>query len=90
MRKMRITQKDLETAVKRLNLALDRPLVSYSDDGTAMVGNYHIDHAYGGVSLHKMVNARGGVTDIFGCGHIAKRDLYNRIHAILVAVEDRL
>ena len=37
--------------------------------------HYHLSGAYGGYSLH-----RTG-TDVFGCGHITKRDLSARISA---------
>jgi hypothetical protein len=29
----------------------------------------------------------GGVRDVFSCGHVTKRDLYNRMSAYLVACE---
>jgi hypothetical protein len=36
-----------------------------------------------------MVNTGGGVTDIFGCGHVAKRDLANRMQAFIKGLEFR-
>jgi hypothetical protein len=30
-----------------------------------------------------MCNESGGVKNVFSCGHIPKRELYNRIHAFL-------
>ena len=42
--------------------------------------HYHLSGAYGGYSLH-----RTG-TDVFGCGHITKRDLSSRISAMLCGI----
>ena len=53
----------------------------------AQIGNYHIDYAYGGVSLHRMVNDEGGVSDVFGCGYISKRALADRMFAFLAGLE---
>jgi hypothetical protein len=54
---------------------------------TANVGNYHLSHAYGGVSLHQMSNLGGGVRDVFSCGHVPKRNLCDRMFAFLAAKE---
>ena len=49
--------------------------------------NTFVSGAYCGVSLHQTMNEGGGVRDVFSCGHVTKRDLYNRMHAYLVACE---
>lgn len=63
---MRITQKDLEAVVKRINLITKSPLAPYSKDKNgvrkANIGNYHLSYAYGGVSLQRMDSDGGGVT----------------------------
>jgi len=51
------------------------------------IGHYHISGAYGGVCLHRTDNENGGVTDVFNCGHVPKRDLYNRMRAYLEGIE---
>ena len=83
----RITNKDLQLAVDRLNTITDNKLGAYEKQENGQyksnVGNYHLSYAYSGVSLHKMVNQAGGVQDVFRCGHIPKRDLYNRIWAFI-------
>lgn len=82
----RITEKQLEAIVKRLNEVLKAPLEPYKKVGSrhvAQVGNYHLSWAYGGVSLHKMVNKSGGIEDVFRCGHTTKRDLANRMWAFI-------
>ena len=73
----RITDKRLENRVATLNKMLDRPATSWtriSGENKANIGNLHISHAYGGVSLHEMCNDGGGVNDLNG-GHGTKREL---------------
>lgn len=83
----RITQKHLTPMVDRLNRATSSPSKPYTrrEDGTyaANVGNYHLSGAYGGWCLHRMVSDGGAVDDVFRCGHVPARDLYNRLGAFL-------
>jgi hypothetical protein len=83
----RITDKDLAAVVARINRTTGSPSEPYIRGETgsyvAQVGNYHISHAYGGVSLHRMVGTGGGVSDVFSRGHVPKRDLYECMHAFL-------
>ena len=82
----RITNKDLENLVMRINKITNSPETPYTKSDTgfkANIGNYHIDGAYGGVSLHRMHSEGGGVNEVFGCGHITKKDLYNRMRAFI-------
>jgi hypothetical protein len=92
----RISNRDLEAVCERINRVFgyqDTPLWSHrpNDDGTrqvvATVGQFYIDGAYGGVSLDRMVNEGGGVTDVFRCGHVSKRELYGRMHAFLDGID---
>lgn len=86
----RITRRDLEAVVARINRATDSPEVSYVREGdrfTAQIGNYHLDGAYGGWALSRMMNEGGGVTDVFRSGHMPKRELYNRMQAFLDGLE---
>lgn len=86
----RITDKHLEAITLRINKATGSPIEPYTrTEGRAVanVGNYHISHAYGGVSLHRMHNEGGGVSDVFSCGHIPKRELADRMYALLVGLE---
>lgn len=85
----RITIKDLRIAANRLNVETNGPLEqSTRIDGrySANVGNYHISQAYGGYSLHLMSNTSGGVHDVFHCGHVPARDLYNRIQGMFAGL----
>lgn len=86
----RITQRDLDGTVARLNTALDRPAESWvkGDDGRyhANIGNLHLDGAYGGWELHEMVTDGGGIHVLSSGGHVSKRELYQQLHAMLNVV----
>jgi hypothetical protein len=87
----RITDKHLKGMIDRLNRITNNPLVPYERiDGklVAQIGCYHLSHAYGGVSLYRMCNEGGGVTDVFHSGHTTKRELYERIYAYIKGIED--
>lgn len=88
----RITQRYLDSLCERINAAHQTPAQPYGRiDGSLVgqVGNYHISGAYGGVCLHQIATESGGVRDVFSCGHVPKRDLYNRMTAYLLACESR-
>ena len=86
-----ITKKDLEATVERINRITGSPLEPYTrtedENGkatySANLGNYHLSGAYGGHALYRMDNDGGGVRDVLGCGHLSKRDLYDRMHAFI-------
>ena len=90
----RITQTQLEAIVERINRATNSPFESWTKDAsgkfTANIGNYHLDYAYGGVSLERMVNSGGGVQDVFRCGHVTKRELANRMWAFCEGLEAKV
>lgn len=46
-------------------------------------GLYRIDYAYGGVSLEEKESGN----DVFHCGHVSKRELYNRINAFIEGIQ---
>ena len=80
---MRITERDLNILVNKLN-----SLVGINEDVKYnTVGAFEISHAYGGVSLHRILCKHGSVEDVFRCGHIPKKDLYYRINAFLNGIE---
>ena len=81
----KITNKDLENKLDRIN-----NIAGHKDAPYSTIGAYCLDYAYGGVSLEKWVNDAGGVEDVFGCGHITKRELYNRINAYLLGLRATL
>ena len=86
---MRITQKDLEYLVKRINEVTSSPAKPYRGTGKgfrANIGNYHLDYTYGGVKLSRMVNEGGGTTAISGMASCTKRELYNWMRAFLAGL----
>lgn len=89
----RITDKDLEAVVARINRITNSPLAPYSkgENGhnKANIGNYHLSYAYGGVSLHRMNNEAGGVTTPINSGHVTKRELYNLMQAYINGLETK-
>lgn len=85
----RITQKDLEYLVKRINEVTKSPIrpwgtlaKPYPANG-ANIGNYHLDYAYGGVKLVRMVSKGGGISLISRDGFGTKRQLYSWMQAFL-------
>jgi len=82
----RITDKNLDGLCSIINRVTGSPEAPYVY-GVAQIGNYHIGSAYGGVSLQRMSNASGGVTEPLYCGYQTKRDLYYRMHAFLKGIE---
>ena len=81
-----VTLKTLEAVVTRINIITSSPLESYSkvnERYIAQIGNYHLSRAYGGFALHRMCNLGGGVSDVFQCGHVPKRELLDRMYAFI-------
>ena len=64
----RITDANLNAIVARINRMTNSPAESWITlpDGrrASAVGSYHLDHAYGGVALHRMCNTAGGTEDV--------------------------
>lgn len=85
----RITQKQLEALASSINVATGNNVCSHTKNAegtyTTNVGNYHLDYAYGGITLHQTVNSSGGVREIFA-GHMPKRELFDRMHAFLAGI----
>ena len=73
----RTTQKDLEGLLVRIN------------KDTVDSHRYVLDYAYGGVTMYKVTNAGGGVSEVFGSGHMTKSSLYNHMRAFIAGVEER-
>lgn len=83
----RITEKQLQAVVDRLNRITNSPMQPYVD-GKAQPRNYHLSHAYGGVCLHRMGNENGGVSSPLSTGHITKRELLNLMHAYISGLNE--
>ncbi|MBE3141876.1 MAG: hypothetical protein IMZ53_14970 [Thermoplasmata archaeon] len=76
----RITQKDLENLVLRINKATRNTESQYTKQADGQfkgnIGNYSLDYAYGGVKLVQMVNEHGGIREISHSGFGTKRELH--------------
>lgn len=84
----RITKKMLENLATTINEVTGNPTEAWQRGGdggyyVANTGSYYISYAYGGANLRRMVNQRGGATDVFYTGHIPKRELAGLMHAFL-------
>lgn len=76
----RITQKDLETQIKRLNTICNTPL-TYRDEKTnkTSIGHYCLDYAYSGVKLVQVSNDGGGIREKSTGGFMTKKELFNQL-----------
>ena len=86
----RITNNMLNSKIEYLNQISGNPVTPWNqDDGKmqANIGNYHLSGAYGGVNLHQMMNDGGGIHSTFSCGHIPKRELYEKLCAFVSGYE---
>ena len=86
----RITRKFLEAQINTLNRMTGNPEEPYrrneAGKSVANVGNYHLDGAYGGFALYRMVGESGGCSDIFSCGHVSARQLSDLIGAYMAGI----
>lgn len=87
---MRITIKDLEVGIDRLNRTAGTPDTPYTKtkDGKFKpnAGNYHLSGAYGGYQVTQMVES-GGCCCPIGGGHVSKRECYETLHAFIKGIE---
>lgn len=88
---VRITSDTLKSVAARINEELGTPKKYWKDPDNRItnIHHYHIDKAYSGYSLHRTANTSGGAIDIFNCGHIPARSLYELMHAYLAGLQDR-
>lgn len=85
----RITKKQLQSRIEKINSILNRPSTPYSQvEGKliANIGNFSLSQAYGGFGVHLMVNENGGVSSPIWYGHIPARDAYERISAFIAGL----
>lgn len=80
----------LENLVSYLNSITRQPPATYSKRKgvlKANIGNYHLTQGYGGVCLSQVASPSGGTFDVFRCGHVSKRELYNRLYSYIQGYE---
>ena len=80
---MRITEKDLNILVARLNELTGSPTTYFGEDRKTNIDHFCLDYAYSGVQLQRVCNHSGGVSTFFNTGYTTKKDLYNLIHAFI-------
>lgn len=85
----RITESFLQSQVDRLNRLTGSPLTPYLN-GAAQVGCFHLSYAYGGVALHRMGNASGGLSSPLHCGHVTRATLSDLISAFMAGYDAAL
>ena len=87
---MRVTKKQLESIVERINAITGSPKESYSKDSKgkykANPGNFHLSGAYGGWQLQRICNDGGGVTTITS-GFVSKSELAQLMYAYIDGLE---
>jgi hypothetical protein len=87
-----VTESQLKAVVARINRITGSPSEPYTKnaDGkySSNIGNYHLDGAYGGVSLHRMASDGGGASDVLQCGHVSKRELLSLMFAYIAGLND--
>jgi len=74
----RISERDLEAVCRRINRMTGNEEAAYNTAGA-----FYIDGDYGGWDLYRYTGDHGSVDDVFRCGHVPARDLYNRMQAFL-------
>ena len=81
----RITIRNLQNLCAHMNRETGSPLEYCSNKPgerfSANIGHYHIDQAYGGYALDRVMSTGGGVHNVLGRG--TARDLYDQMHAWL-------
>jgi hypothetical protein len=91
--KQRTTLARLEILVESLNRITKSPTETYQRATvplTANEGNYHLDGAYDGWQLSRIVNEAGGTDNVLGCGYVSKSELEKLICAYRDGIEDTL
>ena len=83
MSRQRITEKDLNEAIRTMNLISGNPVEGYhrtlAGEYRSNPGHYHLAQAYGGNAVHQLISVGGSVKTMFGGGYIPKRELHAKI-----------
>lgn len=97
----RITQRDLDGVVARLNRMVGVPEHEERREPTeqeraagilypSTVGRYYWSGAYGGVELQQVVNYGGGVRSVLHTGHVSRREAYQTACAYADGLADSM
>ncbi len=89
---MRVSLKDLESLVLRINEATSNPIEPYTkqkdEKYKTNIGNYHLSGAYGGWQLQRMHNKSGGVSTPLGGGFNTKREMYDKLYSFYLGLNE--
>ena len=86
----RVTQKQLENLVQRLNRCAGTPETKYTKTASGYKANpnhYYIQGAYGGWKLEQVANEGGGAHDPIPMGFVSKRCCYELVDAFRRGME---
>jgi hypothetical protein len=88
----RVTEKELEGIVARINRITGNPEISYTKNHEGKLiqnsGNYHLSWAYGGVTLYQLLES--GSRDVLRCGYVSKRELRALLYAFIDGISTEL
>ena len=79
----RIREADLAIKLHRLNEIVFNKEVPPEHFA---VGKFHLYHAHGKVQLHQCKSTGGQVDDVFRCGLLTKRELYEKMDAFISGI----
>ena len=79
----RITEADLAIKLHRLNEIVFNKEVPPEHFA---VGKFHLYHAHGKVQLHQCKSTGGQIDDVFRCGFLTKRELYEKMDAFISGI----
>ena len=84
---MRITKKDIEYGVARLNRIMGENPEPWTKDENgkwrANVGTFYRSGAYGGHCIMRLVNESGGSSTPIMGGHVPARQCFETLHAFI-------
>ena len=79
----RITDKQLQSVVDRINKITGMPPAPYDEHSNPCAGNFHLDYAYGMQTLSRMAKVGTGSDNVLGVGFVSKYELYHLMHAFI-------
>lgn len=83
---IRISEKDLQGMVDRLNRVTNSP-ATYSGKDGANVGHYTLGMAFGGYQLQRVTSKGGACTTPLGGGYCTKKELYEKVYTFICGIE---
>lgn len=86
----RISEKDLQNLLARINEITNSPRTPYNGvTRKSNIGHYMLDCAYGGYNVARIVSDGGGITKPLGNGYHPKRVIYDRLYSFMLGLETR-